>query len=173
MANSRSAWLVVGLVAGLVLGLNLGGLWPQVPVHAVATHGQDNFAIATGPLDENVEGIFVLDSVTGDLKAAALNVQSRQFNTWYEYNVAKDLPVSGTKPQYRIVTGITNFRQLVSAGQVGRLAVYVAEMSSGQVVAYGVPWIAGRFTSPIPMRLPLEKLDHWQFRTTPIRDAQP
>lgn len=174
MASSRSVWLLVGLAAGLVLGLNLGGYWPQVPVHAVATHGQENFAIATGPLDENVEGIFVLDSLTGELKAAALNVQTRRFNTWYEYNVSRDLPLPvGKTPQYRIVTGITNFRQIVSAGQLGRTAVYVAEKSTGQIVAYGVPWVAGRYTSPIPMRLPLEKLDHWQFRTTPIRDNQP
>ncbi len=120
MANSRTVWLLAGLAAGLVIGLNLAGLWPQVPVHAVATHGQDNFAIATGPLDENVEAVFVLDSLTGDLKAAAMNVQSRRFNTWYEYNVSRDLPVSGSKnAAYRIVTGFTNIRQVPAAGQLG------------------------------------------------------
>lgn len=174
MANSRTLWMLAGLALGLVVGLNVVGVWPQVPIHAVATHGQDNFAIATGPLDENVEAIFVLDSVTGDLKGAAMNVQSRQFNTWYEYNVSRDLPVSGSKnPQYRIVTGFTNIRQVVAAGQLGRTVVYVAEATTGQVAAYGVPWVTGRYTSPIPLRMNLLLLDRWQFRTTPVRDLAP
>lgn len=171
MANSRMAWLFVGLAVGIVVGLNLAGWWPQVPVHAVATHGQDNFAIATGVLDENVEGIFVLDAVTGELKGAAMNIQTRRFNTWYEYNVARDLRVAGSKnPQYRMVTGMTNIRQVVAAGQLGRTVLYVAEANSGQVMAYGVPWVTGRHSSPIPLRQTLIPLDRWQFRTTAIRD---
>jgi hypothetical protein len=170
MANSRITWTLAGLAAGLVVGLNLGGLWPQVPVHATATHGQDNFAICTGVLDENVEGIFVLDSVTGELKAAAMNVQTRRFNTWFEYNVARDLPTNSKNPQYRIVSGITNIRQVVAAGQLARTVIYVAEATSGQVMAYGVPWVTGRHSSPIPLRETLVPLDRWQFRTTAIRD---
>src|SRR4051812_6114177 len=69
MPNSKLTWLAVGLMAGVVIGLNASGLWPQVPLHAVATHGQDNFAICTGPLDDEIEAIFVLDFATGDLKA--------------------------------------------------------------------------------------------------------
>ena len=42
-------------------------------------------------MDEDVEAIFVLDDVTGDLKAAVLNVQTRRFNTLFEYNVAARL----------------------------------------------------------------------------------
>lgn len=171
MRRSRSAWLVVGLAIGLIVGLNLSGWWPQVPVHATATHGQDNFAIATGVLDENVEGIFVLDSVTGELKGAAMNIQTRRFNTWFEYNVARDLQASGAKnPQYRMVTGITNIRQVVAAGQLGRTVIYVAEFTSGQVMAYGVPWVTGRHSSPVPLRDAFMPLDRWQFRTTAIRD---
>ena len=171
MANSRMAWLFVGLAVGIVVGLNLAGWWPQVPVHAVATHGQDNFAIATGMLDENVEGIFVLDAVTGELKGAAMNIQTRRFNTWYEYNVSRDLQVAGSKnPQYRMVTGMTNIRQVVAVGQLGRTVLYVAEATSGQIMAYGVPWVTGRHSSPIPLRQTLIPLDRWQSRTTAIRD---
>jgi hypothetical protein len=174
MRNVRTLWLLAGLAVGLIVGLNVSGVWPQIPVHAVATHGQDNFAIATGPLDENIEAIFILDSVTGELKAAAMNVQTRRFNTWYEHNVSRDLPATGTKnPQYRIVTGYTSIRQVPAAGQLGRTVVYVAEATSGQVAAYGVPWVTGRYTSPIPLRQNLLLLDRWQFRTTPVRDLQP
>ncbi|HEX5444521.1 MAG TPA: hypothetical protein VFW87_11850 [Pirellulales bacterium] len=170
MANSRVTWGIAGLALGLVIGLNLAGLWPQIPVHATATHGQDNFAICTSPLDNEVEGVFVLDSVTGDLKGAAKNIQTRTFNTWYEYPVARDLPPNSKNPQYRIVTGITNFRQVVAAGQLARSVIYIAEGSSGQVMAYGVPWVNGRHSSPVQLREAFIPLARWQFRTTAIRD---
>ncbi|MBI3838607.1 MAG: hypothetical protein HY288_11830 [Planctomycetia bacterium] len=171
MWNSKLTWLVLGLAAGLVVGLNVAGLWPQVPLHAVATHGQDNFAICTGPMDSDVEAVFVLDFVTGDLKAAALNVQTRRFNTLFEYNVVRDFPATNTKnPHYRMVTGITNIRQVVAAGQLGNAVVYVAEVTSGQMVAYGVPWVPGRASSPIPFKGTLIPLDRWPYRTTAIRN---
>jgi hypothetical protein len=174
MTNSRTVWMAAGLAVGLIVGLNMAGIWPQIPVHAVATHGQDNFAIATGPLDDNVEAIFVLDAVTGELKAASMNVQSRRFNTWYDYNVSRDLPVTGSKnAQYRMVTGYTNIRQVPAAGQLGRTVVYIAEATTGQVAAYGVPWVPGRYTSPIPLKLNLLLLDRWQFREVPVRELQP
>jgi hypothetical protein len=170
MANSRITWAFLGLAAGLIVGLNVAGLWPQVPVHATATHGQDNFAICTGVLDLNVEGVFVLDSVTGQLKGAAMNIQTRTFNTYFEYDVTQDLPTTSKNPQYRIVTGITNIRQVVAAGQLASTVIYVAEATSGQLMAYGVPWVTGRSSSPVLLREPLVPLARWQFRTAAVRD---
>ncbi|MGD9720757.1 MAG: hypothetical protein AB7O59_13790 [Pirellulales bacterium] len=171
MRHSRVVWLLAGLAAGLVLGLNVAGYWPQVPLHAVATHGQDNFAICTAPMDDDIEAVFILDDATGDLKAAALNVQMRRFNTFFDYNVLRDLPPSGGKNgSYRIVSGITNIRQNVAAGQMARSVVYVAEISSGQLVAYGIPWVPGRASSLVPFKGTMIPLDRWQFRTTAIRN---
>ncbi len=171
MRKSPLAWLAFGLSLGLVIGLNVSGLWPQVPLHAVATHGQENFAICTAPMDMDVEAIFTLDDVTGDLKAAVLNIQTRRFNTLYEYNVTQDLPTPNSKnPHYRIVSGEINIRQVVTGGQLARSVVYVAETTTGQIVAYGVPWLPGRASSPIPFKGSLIPLDRWQFRTTAIRN---
>jgi hypothetical protein len=171
MINSKVAWLALGVAAGLIVGLNVAGIWPQVPLHAVATHGQDTFAICTAPMDDEVEAVFILDDVTGDLKAAALNMQMRRFNTFFEYNVIRDLPAPNTKnPHYRIVSGFANIRQSVQAGQVARSVIYVAEVTSGQLVAYGVPWVSGRANGAIPVQTTLIPLDRWQFRTTPIRN---
>jgi hypothetical protein len=171
MRNSKVAWLLAGAVAGLVVGLNLTGIWPQVPLHAVATHGQDNFAICTAPMDEDVEAVFILDDATGELKAAVMNVQMRRFNTFFDYNVLRDLPATGGKNgRYRIVSGIANIRQNVAAGQMARSVVYVAEITSGQMVAYGVPWVPGRSASLVPFRGTLIPLDRWEFRSTAIRN---
>ncbi len=171
MGNRRLAWLAIGIALGLIVGLNVSGIWPQVPLHAVATHGQDNFAICTAPMDQDVEAIFVLDFVTGDLKATVLNVQMRRFNTLFEYNVLRDLPAPTSKnPQYRIVSGFANIRQNVAAGQLASSVVYVAEVTTGQMVAYGIPWQSGRASGVVPVKAALVPLDRWQFRTTPIRN---
>ncbi len=171
MRDSRAAWLIGGALAGLIVGLNVSGIWPQIPLHAVATHGQENFAICTAPMDMDVEAVFVLDYVTGDLKAAVLNIQTRRFNTLYEYNVTQDLPAPNTKnPHYRIVSGEINIRQVVTAGPLARSVVYVAETTRGQMVAYGIPWLPGRGSSANPFKGSLVPLDRWQFRTTAIRN---
>jgi hypothetical protein len=171
MRSSRLAWLVVGIAGGLVIGLNVAGIWPQIPLHAVATHGQGNFAICTAPMDEDVEAVFILDDLTGDLKAAAFNVQMRRFNTFYDYNVLRDFPMEGTRqPQFRIVSGVANIRQNVAAGQMARSVIYVAEATSGQIVAYGVPWVPGRAAAMVPFRGTVVPLDRWQYRTTAVRN---
>lgn len=171
MSQSRYLWLTLGLAGGLLIGLNVAGVWPQMPLHAVATHGQDNFAICTAPMDADVEGVFVLDSVTGDLKAAVLNVQTRRFNTLFEYNVVHDFPGPNAKnPHYRIVSGVADIRQVITAGQLARAVIYVAEAASGQIVAYGVPWLPGRASAVVPYKGTLIPLDRWQYRTTAVRD---
>jgi hypothetical protein len=171
MWNARISWLAMGIAAGLVVGLNVAGIWPQVPLHAVATHGQENFAICTAPLDLDVEGIFVLDDVTGELKGAALNLQLRRINTFFEYNITNDLPASNTKnPQYRIVSGGANIRQNVAAGTLAHSVLYVADVTTGQLVVYGIPWIQGRASGAMPIKRTLVPLDRWQFRTTAIRN---
>jgi hypothetical protein len=171
MHDSKWVTLLLGLAIGLVVGLNVAGLWPQVPLHAVATHGQDNFAICTAPMDEDVEAVFVLDDLTGDLKGAALNVQMRRLYTGFEYNVLQDLPTPNTKnPHYRIVSGMANIRQNFQAGPLARSVLYVAEVSSGQLVVYGIPWIAGRAQAAMPVKTTLILLDRWQYRTTPVRN---
>ena len=169
--RTHLAWLAAGLAIGLVVGLNAAGLWPQVPLHAVATHGQENFAICTTPMDQDVEAVFVLDDLTGDLKGAALNVQMRRLYTGFEYNVTQDLAASNNKnAHYRIVGGMANIRQNIQAGPLAHSVLYVAEVNSGQMVVYGIPWIAGRAQGAMPVKTTLVVLDRWQFRTTPIRN---
>ncbi|HEY1784002.1 MAG TPA: hypothetical protein VGG30_00590, partial [Pirellulales bacterium] len=64
MLQSRWACLFLGMIIGAVVGANVGGVWPQIPVHASATHGQENFAIATGPIGLDVEAVYILDYLT-------------------------------------------------------------------------------------------------------------
>ena len=54
----------------LLIGIGLGGFLPHTPLHAVATDRAETYLIATGLLDADVEAVFFLDCLTGDLFAA-------------------------------------------------------------------------------------------------------
>jgi hypothetical protein len=169
MFKSRQAWLVLGLVLGSIVGLNVAGIWPQIPVHATATHGQDGFAIATGPLSNDIEAVYVLDYLTGDLKAAVLNLQTAKFLTAYQYNVSKDLGgPNGKSPRYAMVTGVADLRR-GGLGQLGQSVVYVAEFNSGKLGAYALPWTTGRENVLSEFAAPIQPLAIMKFRTVEIR----
>ena len=89
----------------------------------------------------------------------------------YDYNVTRDLPAANSKnPHYRMVSGVANIRQNIAAGPLAQSVIYVAEVTSGQLVAYGVPWVSGRANGMVPVTSTLVPLDRWQYRTTPVRN---
>ena len=119
-ANLRRRLCWMG--GGLVLGLVFGGLWPDSPAHAVATSQIDGFAACTTPLDSEIEGIFVLDSITGDLKGTALNPITRQFTVSFGVNVASAFGLDATaKPRYLLVSGAASFRGGIRQSAAGEL----------------------------------------------------
>jgi hypothetical protein len=173
MTRFQAGWLLGGITLGMLVGLSLSGALPQTPVHAVATHGQDSFAIATGPVQDDIEAIFFLDFLTGDLRAAVMSFQTGKFNSFFTYNVAADLSMPGAKnPRYLMVTGIADFRRGFGNVQPGQAIVYVAEANSGQIAAYALPWASTLQTSGRPQTGTFILLDKRKFRTTAIRDEE-
>ena len=169
MLQSRWACVVLGIVIGAVVAANVSGLWPQIPVHASATHGAENFAIATGPISVDVEVVYILDYLTGELKAAALNLQTGKFMSFFEHNITKDFPVGGKNPRYLMVTGMADMRK-GGQGQLGSSIVYVAEFTSGQIMAYGLPWTGARAQALEPFKGEFIPLDGIKFRAAAIRN---
>jgi hypothetical protein len=167
MKQNRAVWLA----AGVLLGLAAASFLPHSPVHAVATDRMGDFAIATGPLDEQVEAIYFLDFLTGDLRAAALSPYTWKFGSVFETNVIDDLGVDVSKnPRYLLVTGNANLKRNAGPITPGASAVYVAELTSGKIAAYVVPWSAAANNSRIPLAGKLMGIDVVKFRTAPVRD---
>jgi hypothetical protein len=164
-------YLVAGLVLGLIVGLNIQGLWPNVPLHATATEGLDKFAIATGMVSDNVEALYFLDYLTGDLKAAVINPKTGKFNALFSYNIAGDFG-AGKNPRYLMVTGLTQIPRGRAGYQYADSSVYIAEASSGQVAAYTIPWNTTFQAAGKPQQAALVPLDRIEMRTAFVRDEQ-
>lgn len=156
-------------LATLLVGLVAGALVPHAPLHAVATDHSDRFAIATGPLDDATEAIYYLDFATGDLRAAVISPVTRRFNAFFYANVVADMGIDlARNPKFLLVTGNTIFRPNAGALQPGNSVVYVAEVTSGKLVAYNVPWSPNFANIGNPMRKAMSKLDVLPFRASPL-----
>ena len=95
-------------------------------------------SLATGQLDEDVEALFVLDHITGNLQCWLMNSRTGAVGGIYRTNIVDDLVLDKTaQPDYMMVTG--NF--FWAAGFAGNVApaksiVYIADGNSGNVVGY-------------------------------------
>ncbi|MEA1952549.1 MAG: hypothetical protein U9N87_14305 [Planctomycetota bacterium] len=166
--QNQFVWLAIGLFVGLVVG----SFFPHAPLHATATDRFENFAIATGAVDDGVEAIYFLDFLTGELRAAVLSKQHPvRFNSFYQRNIAADMGVDPSKnPRYLMVTGLVNIRRGASRLSPSSAVVYVAEITSGQVAAYAIPWNADRHASGQLFKGEILPLDKTKFRTAVVRD---
>jgi hypothetical protein len=114
---------------------------PEHALHASATHGSDNFAIATGAVADGVEGIFFLDFLTGEITCSVLNARTGLIGGMFKHNVVADLGVErGKKPSYLMVTGRAAFRVRAGGFRPADSLVYVVDSNTGNYAAYGLPW---------------------------------
>ena len=162
--GSRTLWLIVGLIAGI----GLAYVWPRERAFASTSDRDNQFAMATCPVSggvglasDQLEGIFVLDFLTGSLKGGALHRQTGKFTAFYFRDLAKDFKVNPqADPHYAFVTGAA---QLNGSGGVTFASgvVYVGELTSGQIRAYAFPWRESNTVLPPIQLLPI---DGFQFR---------
>ena len=159
LSDSRVVWLVVGLMAGL----GIATFWPHEPALASATDRTAQFSMATASVNPitPLEGVFVLDFLTGTIRGAVLNEQSAQFTQFYYRNLAQDFNVDPkSEPSYSMVTGLANINSRPGF-QAANSVIYIAELSSGTVRAYGFPYTVARVPQP-PIQMVL--LDKFPFR---------
>ena len=168
----------IGLALGVMVGLMIGGMWPNTPLHAVATDRADAYAMATGFVADGVEAVYYLDFLTGSLRAAVLSKEQQGFQAFFETNIHADMAAAMTrsglqmpqKPNYLMVTGLVDIRRV--AGQrstPGSAAVYVAEANTGFVLAYIVPWSIERHSANQLYTAPLVLWAGGQFGSAMIR----
>ncbi len=167
--KSAGGWLTAGVLAGMLVAWT----WPRNEVLAVATDRHENFAICTGPVDENVEALYYLDYLTGELKAVVINPVSYKFGALFTRSVVADFGAAGTaSPRYLMVTGMANMRRTGGQVQAGASLLYVAEVTSGFVAAYAVPWNRSVSNSGRVQVGELQLLDVRKMSAAEIRDQE-
>lgn len=142
ISESRGVWLV----AGVIIGLSVTWFWPHEPIRADQADRADKFGIISTPATLPVAGlptfeaIFILDFVTGRLQGFFLNPTQGAFTQMYYRDVADDLRLNekgAAAPVYAFVGGQGQFS---GQGQTwGASMIYVAEMTTGALVAYAYP----------------------------------
>jgi hypothetical protein len=141
----------LGMLAGTTFTVSLNPFAElETRLHASATHGGETMAIATGLIDEGVEGVFMLDFITGELTCQVLNPRTGVLAGLYKRTVAQDLGVEpGKQPKYLMVTGTFRVRQNVSNIKPAESIVYVADGNTGRYVAYLLPWNKAAFSQNV------------------------
>ncbi|HUG66816.1 MAG TPA: hypothetical protein VMM76_03625 [Pirellulaceae bacterium] len=164
--------VTVGAILGAVIAVQFSSPRIQLPatlLHAAATHGGTTMAISTGPIQEGVEGFFVLDFITGELTCSVLNPRTGQLGGAYRANVVADLGVEqGKQPQYLMVTGAANFRTQGGNVAPAESVVYVADANTGRYVAYWLPWNKIAAQQNFPQASPMQVLGAGSARNIQI-----
>ncbi len=167
LSRGGSLGRLVALGLGLAAGLTLTGFWPHTPLHAVSTDRIDTFAVATGYCDDSVEAVYLLDFLTGNLQAVVLSKQTGKFNAFFVRNVAADLGVDlGRRPRFLMTTGLAELRRTGGARlSPSRSILYIAEVTTGQVAAYSIPWSSAAWVAGQQMSAQILMLDKTSFRS--------
>jgi hypothetical protein len=177
------------LACGLVIGLAIGGalsagIWlggartdgaalPQLSelkLQAMASHGSETFAIATGPIDGDVEGLFTVDYLTGELQCFVINPRFGGLGGWFKTNIAASLePAKGKKPSYLIATGVFNAK----AGTYGNTRpagciCYVVDANTGEAAAYSFPWSQNAGNTGVTQATDMKLIYKWKCRALDI-----
>lgn len=143
LAVGGSIGLALGLAfaAGIYLGRPAAQPWDELRLRAAAAHGASSFSIASGPVDEEVEGLYCLDFVTGDLTCYVLNPRTGKAGGLFKTNVTNDLPPEkGKAPAYSMVTGTISIRGVTTNARPSASVVYVADANTGYVAGYSFEW---------------------------------
>ena len=167
---NHTALLVVGMLLGAALTAGWHGLTTTPKAHAVATHGSDNFAIATGLIDNQIEALYFLDFLTGDLRATIVNRRNATFSSFFEYNILGDFQGIGDPPRFLMVTGAADLPQGRAGTQIGKSLIYIAEATTGQVAAYVLPFNSTLHASGAPQRGSFQRVASGSFRSAFVRD---
>lgn len=169
MSQLQSGNRYLWLMAGVVLGMAATWFFPQEPLHASSSDRDEKFAMLTVPVKDvqfagvrdHLEGVFVLDFLTGQLKGAVLT-KTGKFTHFYQRNIGADFQIDpSATPHYAIVQGNA---QLPSQGRftMATGVIYVAELTTGRVKAYGFPFNETNRAGVGPIQL--GQLHEFQFR---------
>jgi len=109
------------------------------PIEATAAVTSEKFSMATGPVSEDAEGLFLLDHNSGLLQCNVIYPRVGRFMASFSAQVGEALGAGGKGGQYMMMTGLAEFRQS-SATPAAPSVVYVLDTATGNYACYGIPF---------------------------------
>jgi hypothetical protein len=174
-------WMIVGgtlllLPTAALLGWAIAQRSTASPLpldllQASATDANENFAIATGMVSTDSEGIYILDYATGELNCFVMYARNGQFGAHFSTNVTQFLPRQNAKGQrYLMVTGATDLPGITGGAPQPSGCVYVLDASTGAFAAFGVPFNRAMMNGLQPQQGLLVPMAQGMVRTVPNRN---
>ncbi|MBI1248693.1 hypothetical protein GC197_12740 [bacterium] len=172
MASFATGSVMTALVVvGMTLGMRMSSPPAEIPVKAAVSAWAETMCAATGRIDEEMEGLFTLDSLTGDLQCTVLNGRTTKFAGLFRKNILQDLGVEATKkPEFMLLTGGAMFPGQSGNTQPADCVVYVIDSTSGRFAVYGVPWQRTQAARGAPQQGVLILLDTGMARNVMLRN---
>lgn len=125
---------------------------------ATASSGK-KLAVATGLIDQDVEGVFVLDIMTGDLICWVVNRFSGGLAGRFKINISGEFGgVLGNASDFILTTGLIRQAGRSTQARAAESIVYVADGNVGKVVGYSLPWNRTSAQASRPQEGPMTKV---------------
>ena len=110
----------------------------NIPAFLESASGGKQLSLATGRIEDGIEGIFGVDHLTGDLFCWVLNPTTGELASTFRVNVATALGVDGDA-DYVMCTGLMDFRGGRTGGdRISHSVVYVADGNTGNVAGFSL-----------------------------------
>lgn len=182
----KNQWLMLAL--GLAVGVAITAVcysWNSTPtsqenvarqllrekmIHATGSSTSDSFVMSTGRINEDLEGIFTLDGLTGTLNVRAIG-RNGKFVGAFKKNVLADLAVDGEKaPKFVMTTGLVDINSSLPRVRPSFCVVYVGDANTGHVACYTLMWDRTAYSRNAPQAGTLTLLDKFKGREAIIQE---
>lgn len=141
---------------------------PLVNASAAANLGE-KYSIATGLVDDEAEGFFVLDHNSGLLQCSVIYPRTARFMAHFSVNIGDALGTSGKGGNYLLVTGSAQFPR-ASNRPAAPTIVYVLDTTSGNYACYGIPYDRGATSTGRPQQNDMVLINTGSASAVPDRD---
>lgn len=158
--------LMIAVTSGVCsyFGSRLGNTqsFPPLPtaleLNAGTSARAKSMSMATGLIDGNVEGLFLLDHVSGTLQCWVMSPKTGAVGGYYSANPGQDLMATGKtgKPEFMMVTGNFFFAGNSGNAAPGQSICYVGDANTGNVVGYGLIYDKQGIKRGVPQNGPLK-----------------
>ena len=142
-------------------------------LHADTASSGKQISMATGFIDDGVEGLFVLDHLTGNIQCVVINRRTGELNARFTGSATTALGADkGGSTDFVMATGRVDFNKGSGQNRPAGCVCYVAEGNSGKFVGFGLRYNSQAAAKGKPQTGTLEVVCRGITRNTAARRDQ-